>query len=88
MGLLANHELLKNKGFNWGPEAKTAFERLKGAVSGVPILGLPDFNKPFILKTDACATGVGAVLMQEGRPLAFLNQALDIWGLAFMKKGF
>ena len=69
--------LLKKGNFHWGQEAKVAFEKLKVAMSKVPMLGLPDFNKLFVLETDACGVGVGAVLMQDGKPLAFLSQALS-----------
>jgi len=66
-------ELLKKGEFNWGPKAEKAFEEVKWAMSRVPKLKLLDFDKTFTLETDACGTGIGAVLAQEGRPIAFLS---------------
>src|SRR5262249_1793287 len=53
-----------------------------------PVLALPNFNLHFVLETDACDVGIGAVLMQMGRPLAYLSQALSIWnqGLSIYEK--
>lgn len=65
-------KLLKKGGFSWGPKAEKAFKELKMAMSKVPALSLP-----VILETDASGTGIGAVLVQEGRPLAFLSQVLS-----------
>jgi len=45
-------------------------------MSEVATLGLPDFNKPFTLETDASVNGIRVVLVQQGRPLAFLSHAL------------
>jgi hypothetical protein len=49
----------------WTEEADQALDTVKKTLSSHPILRLPDFDKPFILRTDASGTGLGAVLMQE-----------------------
>lgn len=54
-----------------------AFQYLKQAMIVSSVLALPNFSRPFILEVDACHTGVGAVLMQDRRPLAFLSQSLS-----------
>lgn len=70
-------ELLKKHAiFIWTSEHDKSFSALKQALCSALVLILPDFSKPFSIETDACDQGVGAVLMQEGHPLAFLSKAM------------
>jgi hypothetical protein len=70
------HTALKKNSYQWGTEQQTAFEQLKSVMSHPPLLALPNFDIPFTLETDACDSGLGAVLMQQSRPLAFFSKAL------------
>ena len=70
--------LLKKKAFEWSEAATTAFQELKIEMQTTPVLQLPDFNKQFIVETDACDLGIGAVLMQDQHPIAFLSKPLSV----------
>ena len=58
---------LTKKGIDWRWESaeETAFLKLKTAMATAPVLQLPDFEKPFVLTTDASNAAVGAILEQD-----------------------
>jgi hypothetical protein len=67
---------LKKKEFSWTEQATHSFQALKEAMVSTPVLRLPYFKKQFIVETDARESGIGAVLMQEHHPIAFMSKAL------------
>lgn len=69
--------LLKKQSFQ-SDTAETAFQLLKQAMATTPVLALPDFSKTFTIETDACNTGIGAVLTQAGHPIAYYSKALGV----------
>lgn len=64
----------------WNEAATSSFQALKKAVTQLPVLILPDFQKQFTVETDASGTGIGVVLSQEKRPIAFLSQGFSSQG--------
>ena len=68
--------LKKNSLFIWTSDHTRAFQALKSALCKSPVLALPNFAKPFTIETDASDVGVGAVLMQDGHPLAYFSKTL------------
>lgn len=70
-------ELTKKDGFHWGTRAQEAFDNLKHIMTTFPVLVLLDFTQPFEVECDASGRGIGAVLMQQRKPLAYFSKALS-----------
>ena len=64
----------KNLVFVWEEESARSFENLKRLLTSAPVLVIADGTKPFTVYTDAYGTGLGAVLMKEGRVVAYASR--------------
>ena len=63
--------------WKWTEQCENAFQDVKKALATDPVLATPDPDLPFEVIVDACQTGVGAVLMQDNRPVAFAGRQLN-----------
>ena len=64
--------LTKNITWHWQSEQEKAFKELKQNLKSTPVL-----QKPIVLQVDACQSRLGAVILQEGKPVAMTSRALD-----------
>jgi hypothetical protein len=70
-------ELLKKEAkFVWSQKCEDAFHALRQHLTTSPVLAQPDSSKPFDVYCDASSTGLGCVLMQDNRVIAYASRAL------------
>jgi len=60
----------------WDAQQRAAFQKLKDAFSGLPVLRLYDPKRPLVVLVDASPTGLGAVLLQDGQPVSYSSVTL------------
>ncbi|GJT55287.1 hypothetical protein Tco_0990341 [Tanacetum coccineum] len=68
----------KNQKFDWGEEQEEAFQLLKQKLCVAPILALPEGSDDFVVYCDASIKGLGAVLMQRMKVIAYASRQLKI----------
>ena len=64
----------KGKPSKWGSEQEDAFQTLKQKLFDAPILTLRDGNDDFVVYCDASGQGLGCVLMQRGKVIAYASR--------------
>ncbi|GJT86721.1 putative reverse transcriptase domain-containing protein [Tanacetum coccineum] len=64
--------------FNWGEKAKVAFQLLKQKLCSAPILVLPEGSENFVVYCDASHKGLGIVLMQKEKVIAYASRQLKV----------
>ncbi|GJZ73017.1 putative reverse transcriptase domain-containing protein [Tanacetum coccineum] len=68
----------KCKTFNWGEERELEFQTLKDKLCNTPVLALPDRLEDFLVYCDAFGIGLGCMLMQKGKVIAYASRQLKI----------
>jgi hypothetical protein len=68
--------LEKDVKFKWSPQCEEAFLILKKLLTTAPVLAQPDIEKSFDVYCDASGMGIGGVLMQDGRVIAYASRQL------------
>ncbi|KAI3792869.1 hypothetical protein L2E82_06760 [Cichorium intybus] len=68
----------KNTKFIWAEQHTKAFETLRQKLCEAPVLTLPEGSKDFVVYSDACKSGLGCVLMQRGKVIAYASRQLKV----------
>ncbi|GJU87596.1 putative reverse transcriptase domain-containing protein [Tanacetum coccineum] len=68
----------KSVKFDWGEKTKAAFQLLKQKLCSAPILALPKGSENFVVYCDASHKGLGAVLMQKEKVIAYASHQLKV----------
>ena len=66
----------KGKKFEWTEDCEKSFQELKRRLTSAPILTIPDGDEGFVIYSDASKMGLGAVLMQNGKVIAYASRQL------------
>ncbi|CAC5366467.1 unnamed protein product [Mytilus coruscus] len=66
----------KHVPWKWSSECEVAFQRVMKRLTEAPILVNFDVNKEVVLQVDSSKNGLGAVLLQEGKPVEFASRTL------------
>jgi len=66
-----------NKVFQWGGKQQKTFDTLKENISTMPVLALPDLQRPFDIRTDASDYAMGAVLIRHSKPICYHSETLN-----------
>jgi hypothetical protein len=67
----------KDVPFSWGTRQENAFDMLKDMLTHALLLQLPDFNRTIKLECDASEIGLGGVLLQERKHIAYFSEKLS-----------
>ena len=67
----------KDVPFVWGTAQEESFTVLKDKLTHAPLLQLPNFNKTFELECDASGIGLGGVLLQDSKPVAYFSEKIE-----------
>ena len=70
--------LRKDKKYEWTEKCEESFQEIKKRLTTAPVLVLPNPNEPLTIYSDASKIGLGAVLMQDGKVIAYASRQLKV----------
>ena len=70
--------LQKNVRFEWSEKCQASFKKLKAFLTEAPVLTQPTYDKEYVIFIDASLNGLGCVLMQEGKVVAYASRKLKL----------